>query len=217
MGAGGLSNRERPGTARLGASDWILPKDEVARWIDRARPGERLIYAHGQQLIRGETSLFVRELAIAGSVDPVQPRSPAGGFDFTIQKRGGQKQDGAGPSPRPSPARGEGDVLDEQGLRILAIFTTQANVRARAASDAELARITGLDTRGQAAWRVRKLVQQKLIRTDVITSGRDAGWRIVTIAASGKQTLAPPSWEKAKADMRGIAVDGDRARVRGQR
>lgn len=42
-------------------------------------------------------------------------------------------------------------------------------------SDAELARIAGLATRHQAAWRVRKLAEAGAIRTRRIDDGPDAG------------------------------------------
>lgn len=179
-----------------GGFAWILPKAEIENWMARARAGERLIYAHGAQLIRGETSLFVRELAMAGKVDPIQRRADPGGFDFTIQKR-----QGAVPSPRPSRSRG-GDEADAAMDVVLRTLSRDANLGRRAHSNAELALIAGLETPAQAAWRMAKLAKAKMIRTVTVTTGPHAGWRIVTIIATGKSTLAPPSWERAKAEMR---------------
>lgn len=183
-------------------ADWIMPQAEVKSWLERARAGERLVYAHGRQLIRGETSLYVRDLALAGAVDPTQTRNRAGGFDYTIQKRG---NGGSRPAPRAA-----GASLEEASDIILRTLTRQANLGLRAASDSELAKLAGLATKGMAAWRVRKLVQRGLIRTEAVTTGPEAGWRIVTITASGHRTAGPPSWHPSTSSGQGQAKAQER-------
>lgn len=201
-GSGQASGGSR--SAPSPALQWVLPRAEVESWLKRAQAGERLIYAHGPQLIRGETSLYVRDLALAGTVDPIQPRSPDGGFDFAIQKRNS-------PSPQPSPAKGEGE-LDEAAEVIYRVLARDAAFGRRAHSNRALAQIAGLATPEQAAWRLAKLARAKRIRTITITTGTNAGWRIFEIidlstGSGGKQTAAPPSWEKARADARRERVD----------
>jgi hypothetical protein len=171
-----------------GGPEWILPVATIAAWFERARPGDRLIYAHGRTLTHGETSAFVRDLALAGKADPVQPRSP-GGYDFVIQKR-------SSPVEQPRERR---DARDEATETIYRAFVQAAEARQRAQSNTELAKAAGLATREQAAWRVKQLVRCGRIRLASVTAGPDAGWRVVTIAATGRQTKLPPSWEGERA------------------
>jgi hypothetical protein len=176
--------------------EWILPVVQVAAWFNRASAGERLIYAHGPTLVQGETSAYVRDLALAGKADPVQPRSPLGGFDYVIQKR----------SSPIEPPRGRREPQDEATETIYRAFASAAQQRARAPSNTELARRAGLATREQAAWRVKQLVQGERIRLASVTVGPDAGWRVVTIVATGRQTKLPPSWTNdAEAKARKVA------------
>ena len=66
-----------------------------------------------------------------------------------------------------------------------------AERRRRCYSDAELARIAGLATRNQAAWRFKKLIETKRIRSRVVAGPDGRQWRIVTIVASSRSTRAP--------------------------
>lgn len=196
MGPGGDATRAggHPGrgAATFDGPDWVLPRADVARWVARAKAGERLIYAHGQQLVRGETSLFVRELAMADRVNLFQPKAGPGCFSFMIEKKDG-------PAPRLPAMKDDGAEALDQVRRIL---TREANFGRRASSNAELAKAVGLERATQAAWLVQKLLRAGAIKVEVVTGGPDANWRIVTITATGKSTQAPPSWERAKAQVR---------------
>jgi hypothetical protein len=88
---------------------------------------------------------------------------------------------------------------------VLRAFRRCANLNQRAPSDSALVRLAGLDTIGQAKWRVRKLVACGAIRTIPITTGPDAGSRVVEIIEHGRvigRTKAPASFEAAAAQVR---------------
>lgn len=177
-------------------SQWVLPVAEVEKWFERAQTGASLVYAKGEWLMQGATADFVRDLALAGVAHPLQPRAPEGGFHYTIKKLGeAPEAEGAACRPRIG--------SDDEALQtILRTFRRQANLGLRASTNPQLAKLAGLATTAQAAWRVTRLVELKLIRTQVITTGAHAGWRIVTIMGSGRSTLAPPNFERAKAQVR---------------
>ena len=197
-GAGGDTATARPASAIGGLNSWVLPLAEVKSWFASARPGERLVYAHGPRLMHGETSRYVGQLALAGLADPVQPRSPGGiGFDFTVQKRS-TAADAVGSAARAGERAGEEDAAIDVILRAL---RRCANMGQRAPSNTELARAAGLATAAQAAWRLAKLHAAGKIRIRTVTTGKEAGWRVITIVGRGpsgdKSTKAPPSWERA--------------------
>lgn len=176
------------GGARLNLNSWVHPRVDVEKWLATAKPGQRFVYARGPELVRGETSRFVGELARAGKVDLFQPRSEAG-FDFIIQMR---------VSPI-EPRRREPE--DDGALDIIfRALKRAANFGYRAPTNTELAKLAGLATSAQAAWRITKLIERRLIRTSHVTVGPEAGWRVVTIIETGKQTKVPPSWERARTE-----------------
>lgn len=173
--------------------DWVLTVGEVQNWIDRAAPGDRLRYGGGLSLVRGETSRYVVSLAIAGLADPFQPRSKERpGFDFIIQKR----------TPPPGPRHARPPEEDKALDVILRSLKRAANFGLRAPTNAELAREAGLPGTGAVAWRITRLIEAGLIKTQAITTGPEAGWRVVTICETGQQTKVPPSWERARAQAR---------------
>lgn len=181
------------GTVRQ-IEEWVLPRAQVEAWLETAAPGARLTYAHGRCLIQGDTSLFVRQLALDGIVDPAQPRAADGGFDYTIQKRSSRFE-----APR-SAAR---EAADDPALDvILRMFTREANFGERASSNRDLAKAAGLATRDQAAARVRKLIELGRIKTAAMDAGPYAGWRWVTITATGKSTRPPPTIAAARKEAR---------------
>lgn len=175
-------------------SQWVLPVAEVRRWFDQAGAGALLVYAKGEWLLQSETARYVRELALAGLAHPLQPRAPEGGFHYTIKKLAAQ--------PAAAARSARLDEGDESLDIILRTFRREANMGLRASTNSQLALKAGLATAAQAAWRVRNLVQLRRIRVEVIVGGKESGWRIVTILPSGKSTLAPQSWERAKAQVR---------------
>lgn len=192
MAAGGAL-REQPAAV---CPAWVLPLGEVTSWLGQAAEGAVLLYAQGPFLIRGETSRAVRELYEQRQVELQQPRSAscAGFFDYKLKK--------LPPPPRLAQSNALGEAESDAALdKILAQFKREANLGKRASSDAELARLAGLATRDQAAWRVRKLVSSGSIRTQRVEDGPDVGWRIVTIVATGRQTAMPPSWADFRASV----------------
>jgi hypothetical protein len=180
------------GGAREGAG-WVAPIGEVKRWFASAEPGERIAYAHGPQLIRGETSRFVQVLALSARADPVLKRADDGAFDYFVQKRRFADEPGSRVEERRAAAR-----EDEAQDIIFRVLRRCANAGLRAPSNAALATHAGLATRNEAAWRIRKLIEAGKIKVETVPNGPEAGWRTVTIVASGKQTMAPMSFDRLR-------------------
>jgi len=125
----------------------------------------------------------------------VQPRAGDGRFNYVIQKRSSSMETRA---ERVRDAEAEDEALDA----IFRALKRAANMGLPAPSNTELARSAGLATRDQAAWRVAKLIQKGLIRSMSVTSGPQAGARVITIVSSGRRTAAPESWQQAARDVR---------------
>lgn len=180
------------GARQSAVESWIVPLPELKSWMRCAVVNDVLIYGHGIDPIPGETSAHAVSLSDAGEVQLNRRRAEDGAFDFLIRKRG---------TPR-SDHRHHPRVDDASMDVIYRRLERCANLGQRAATNSELADGAGLATPAQAAWRVAKLIEAGLIRTEIITTAKEANWRIVTIAATGKSTAAPPSWERAKAQVR---------------
>jgi hypothetical protein len=214
MASGGATSTGAARAAARAEDNWVRPRADVERWVARAAPGEAIVYGRGFSLPRNETSLLVRELALGGAVDPHQSRpDPSEPFEFSIRKRdpstgsGQALLDGAAAA-----AQDEDPYLDA----VLRAFRRCANLNQRAPSDSALVRLAGLETIGQAKWRVRKLVACGAIRTVPITTGPDAGSRIVEIIEQGRvigRTRAPASFEAAAAQVRQEPIDRGRDRA----
>lgn len=180
MGAGGVA---RP--HRFSGHQTVATAEQLEAWALGAAKGERFTYCSAVDLIRGETTAKAAELYQRRLITTHQTRRAGGGFDwfavrtgFVVKKAEAQRD----------PARDA----------ILAALKRAANFNQACPSDADLARIAGLATRDQAAWRVRKLVEAGAITSTVAYDG-GVPFRVVTIAASGKRTALPPKWAAAVA------------------
>jgi hypothetical protein len=173
----------------------VLPVGDVEAWFENAVPGQRLVYGGGRSLVRGETARFVAELAAAGKAIPHQVRSPTGGgLDFIVHKKAAAGAQAA--------LRGGGAEADESIDVILRSLKRAANFGLRAPSNSDLAREAKLPSPAAVAYRITRLIESGQIRTQAITTGPEAGWRVVTICETGQQTKVPPSWERARAQAR---------------
>lgn len=179
------------GQAREAAA-WVLPVAEVKAAFEALKPGGRLVYGRGPQLIRGETSVYVRGLYEKGLADLAQPRSEAG-FDFIVQRR----------SPIPARRSKRIGCDHDQATRTILAALMRAAERGRVCpSDMELARIAGLATKAQAQGRVAKLRDLGTIRSAAVTGDRAIA-RVVTIVGNGKHTKAPEGWRPSPGSGRG--------------
>lgn len=161
----------------------LLTEAEVTGWVRMARPGESLIYCSGLSSVPlGPTKKKVIALRDDGVILPRSRRSEDG-WEHLIVKRADVPA-AMDPAPR----------SDAEMEAIFAALRRCAQRRRRAYSDAELARIAGLASRNQAAWRVRKLIEAGRMASETV-SGPDGPWRIVTI---GKlRTARPPAGKPA--------------------
>jgi hypothetical protein len=184
--------RPRQDALPLDSGSSVLSRGEVERKFKAAKPGEKVTWASGREMPRGETSAYVARLYREGVANLFQPRCGAG-FEFIVQKRHIQ----------PAAERAEEDGAME---RILRQLKREANLGLRCSSDAELARIAELPTRHAAAWRVTKLKKAAIIRTSV-EDGPDGPWRIVTIVETKKQTLLPPALRAIRRSIREVGEE----------
>jgi len=154
----------------------VAPVESIDAFVRAARPGDRLVYCEAPELIRCETSRRAAELAQAGLVRTHQVRRQGGGFTFLIVRTGYKL-------PRElTPA--EAALADPFTAAVFAELQQAARAGRRCPSDAELARRSGLASRDQAQWRVRKLADAGLIES-VVHYRRGVPARVVTILGGG--------------------------------
>jgi hypothetical protein len=151
-----------------------------------AQPGHSFIYCVGPAVPAGPTKAKVTELIGKGVVRAHVRRMPGDAIEHYVVKRFEE------PKPKGEPAP------DEATETIYEALERAAARRRRCYSDTELARIAGLATRNQAAWRFKKLIEAKRIRSRVVPGPDGRQWRIVTIVASGRSTCAPTKPEATK-------------------
>jgi len=185
--AGGISAQRAieggPAMPPAKPEDWILTPGELERWVKGARQGERLIYAGGLQLVRGATAELARKLAADEEVTLNQRRAASGGFEYLATRNRIRVA-----APRPAQA---GPVLDPAMSALMLKLKMIARQGGRCPSDAALGEAIGL-SKPQVKWALRKLVAAHQIRTRVVPTAAESKYRIVTIVASGLETLAPP-------------------------
>lgn len=162
----------------------LVPAVEMRSWVRMARPGDCLVYCTGPTLPRGETSALARDLRDKGVVQlNVRRARGCAGSDYLMLKRA---EAAARPAPVPLKPVNDPDPATE------AIYTALARCAQRgrrAFSDRELAQIAGLSTRNQASWRVRRLVLEGRIATQIVPGPDGVAWRIVHVG--GRRTAAP--------------------------
>jgi hypothetical protein len=169
--AGGDALAPAFAAAVLSASgDWILPKRDVEGWLRAARPGERLLYAQGLQLVRGDTSEMLRNAQAAGDVLLFQPRSSDRiRFDYIAIKRLTERS-----------KQMAGRTADPAMRLIFRRLQRAASTGERCPSDRMLAALTGLRV-PQVQWRLQKLINEARIRTRVEWIPSEPRFRIVSI------------------------------------
>lgn len=184
-------------------SEALVTLDQLEAWLRAARPGDWLVYQRGPWMVHDAVTRRVGALAQAGLVNPAQPPAAErpGCRDFKAQRTSvplpgaGTRGGAAGVAMAPP------EPADDKMPELLKILRRLANVGKRCPTDTELARLVGLPTRHAVAWRMRKAEQSGAIRIDTILTGPEAGWRTVTIAASGRATEPPPSLRALKASI----------------
>jgi hypothetical protein len=158
---------------------------ELDAFVATARPGERFIYAEVPFLRGGETADHARALAQAGFVTTHQERRQGGGRNYFVQR-----------TSKPSPTSRRGRPANELSEELDVIYRAlkrAANLNQPCPTDAGLAKLAKLDTRDQAQWRIRVLVQRGLIES-VVAYENCVPTRVVTITATGKTTALPTKW-----------------------
>ncbi len=175
----------------------IAAVEELSCWLLSARPGDRFVYATGPAMLPGPTQALIADLLEAERVRTHQrPAAGGGGREHFLVLREPPR---APIEPAPAPP------ADPAIETIFAALRRCARAGKRAYSDLALARIAGLATRNQAAWRVRRLAEAKRIAIETVP-GPDGPWRIVTIG--GHATAAPPGAALGRAAPEKGGVDG---------
>lgn len=162
---------------------WTLTLAAVEEWLETARQGDRLIYAHGPTPVRGAAWQKMGLLQRSGDVILHNPRS-GDGFDFiairnrvrTVTER-----------PCEKPREAELSSLMHETLVILAAAARRGE---RCPSDQDLGLALGITT-DQAKWQLRKLAAGGFIRTSVVPAPGDPRWRVVEIVGDGISTARP--------------------------
>jgi hypothetical protein len=160
----------------------VATADDLDAWVRRANAGEQFTYCEAPELIRGETSMRVTALEREGLVRPHRARREGGGWTFFVVRtaRGCKRE--ASPADK-ALSEGATDL-------IFRALKRAANMGQPCPTDADLARGAGLVRRQDAAWRIRRLIDLKLIASEVEYRA-GVPFRVVTIAESGKSTLRP--------------------------
>jgi len=163
----------------------IITAAEIKVWLKSAIAGDRLVYCTGPAMLAGPTNDLIAKLRGERRIACHKRRPEGGGAleHFLVKLR----PPAARPMPEPSI---EADAAAE---RIFAALERCALRRRRALSDHDLAKIAGLATRNQAAWRLRKLAEAGRIAIETVAAPPGKPWRVVTIA--GRSTLRPPGQE----------------------
>jgi hypothetical protein len=155
---------------------------DIEGWARIATPGEALVYCTGPFVPPGAVKAIVRYLVEARAVRSHQRRTAGGTLEHVLVKRGQEEP----PGGRWRRIDAAGDAATEAIHAALARCAARGR---RAYSNFELARIAGLATRNQAAWRVRKLAEAGRISIETVDGPDRLPWRIVHIGA--RSTAAP--------------------------
>ena len=161
-----------------------VPRAELEGWFDRARGGDRHVYARGPALNpRHEVSLLVRDWIATGEATPVQARDPASRelMYFVVRCR-----------PQPADGAARRVQVDEdwretaEGRMFLALVRA-ANMGQRCPSNAELARASGLRDADAARYVLYEKLQ-KAGRVEILPNAGARGGRVIRIVETGRVT-----------------------------
>ena len=169
------------------SASWIESVPAIDGWLDRARAGDVLLYAHGEMLPRlGGAAARLRELAERELVILCQRRAGAGLFDYLARRTRRALAPARGPVSTVVAFR-----LDRDLARLLGLLGDLAaegqgcptNAALGAALDMTAARVAAL------------LFRLKAMGVIDVACERPSGWaknwrRIVTITATGERTRA---------------------------
>jgi hypothetical protein len=158
----------------------IVTEAEVRAWMRTATPGDSLVYCTGPAMLPGPTQDALKRLICEGRVRTHKRRNGERLEHFLVVLPN-QETVTATASKGP----------DEASERIFEALEQCVRLGRRAPSDQELAKLAGLGSRNQAAWRVRKLAEAGRIHIDTVEAADRTAWRIVTIgrASSLRPTL----------------------------
>jgi len=170
----------------------VQPASALERFVRSAPAGAEFVYCEATEPQYGETWTRAAELARDGLVRAHHRRRAGGGWEYyavRTAKRLPREQ---------SPA--EKLLGDRAAAAIFAELKRAASLGLPCPSDADLKRKAGLNSRDQAAWRVRRLIDAGLITSTLAYEG-GVPTRVVTIAetrhagsAGGKFTALPKKW-----------------------
>jgi len=162
---------------------WTLTLVAVEQWLETAKQGDRLIYAHGPTPVRGAAWQKMGLLQRSGDVILHNPRNGTG-FDYiAIRNRVRVVMD----HPTNVPPRG---TLTDMMAETLVILSAAARQGQRCPTDVQLGLALNV-TPNQAKWQLRKLAAAGFIRTSVVPAPGDPRWRIVEIIGEGISTARP--------------------------
>lgn len=176
----------------------VATVDALEAFVAAAAPEARFIYCEAPAPMRGDaTWQRAGELAQAGLVSTHQERRQGGGWTFFVRRT------------RYKPALGADPVrtalADAATAAIFRELKRAANLGLPCPPDTKLAAHAGLNTRDQAQWRFRKLIDVGLIESTLAYEGGIPN-RVVTVrpgphagVAAGKQTALPKKWAALQA------------------
>jgi hypothetical protein len=157
----------------------MVSPQAMRAWAKGARPGESMIYLTAPAMVQCAASRSAAAMFREGLVDLTsEPRGDCAGRNWLIVRL----------TASGKPARSS--VGDPATAKIYATLRRRAAAGKACPSLAELARIAGLATRYQAAWRLEKLEAAGRIRSEVIMAARGAV-RVVEICSNGDRTADP--------------------------
>ncbi len=152
---------------------------EMRAWAKGAKAGERMIYLTAPAMVQCGASRTAAAMFREGLVDLTsEARGDCSGRSWMLVRL----------TKTGRPARSS--VGDPATAKIYATLRRRAAAGKACPSLAELARIAGLATRYQAAWRLEKLEAAGRIRSEVIMAARGPV-RIVEICSNGERTASP--------------------------
>jgi hypothetical protein len=158
---------------------WTATAADVDAWLGSAKPGERLVYARGPQLVQGAAAALLRKLTDAGEVITHNRRDPATGLLEFIAVRN-----------RVRLVTQRAPACDAHMMAVLLVVNDAALNGERCPSDAAIGDQTGL-TADQAKWQLKKLADAKLIERRNVPTKSDSRFRVVRVVATGAETASP--------------------------
>lgn len=170
----------------------LAPPEAIDAWLRDAASGDEYVYCEAREPLRGEGWVRMGNLAQQGFVRTHERRRAGGGKQFFAVRTT------LGLPKRRDPQ--EETLADRATDLIYRALKRAANFDQACPSDVELARTAGLGTRAQAQWRVRRLIDAKLIGSMLAYEG-GVPFRVVTVlksrfagTAAEKQTALPGKW-----------------------